>query len=215
MRLRMSRGMAAMIIFSLVGIAFSVFFGVYGLEDVSASVRVLLPVGAAVVLHEMGHIVAARPCGVRMRDLRVDLFGARLRLLGILSYRREWIIAASGPLVNLLSAALLWFFLYGMDARAAAEHMTLGDMDGTFLLSSLCLAAVNLLPVRSMDGGRMLYCTLAPLLGERVAHAVLTLGTAICLGTLWAFSVYALLRVGEMLSLFAFSICLLLRMTER
>ena len=160
------------------------------------------------IIHEMGHILAARLCGVRMRALRVDLFGARLHLAGMMSYRREATVAAAGPLFNLLTAAIL---LSG--AKGNVASYLAGDGGGSILaLSSLALAAINLLPVRSLDGGRILRCTLAPLIGERAADSLLTLGTALCLGGLWAFSVYALLRVGEMLSLFAFSVCLLCRM---
>ena len=211
MKLRMSRGMAAMMILSLAGGAFALYTGTRTREQMGVWIATLVPIAAAIVLHEIGHILMARLCGVHMGGLRIDLFGARLKLMGVMSYRREAVIAAAGPLLNLLSVAIL-LAVTRMDISGCLGGEGLVE---TFVLVSLGLAAVNLLPVRSLDGGRVLYCILAPLLGERVADAVLVLGTALCLGGLWVFSVYALLRVGEMLSLFAFSVCLLCRMMER
>ena len=211
MKLCMSRGMATLTVFSLIGLLIFLCTAAHARERVGAWASALVPVAAAILLHEMGHMLAARLCGVRMTALRIDLFGARLRLGGTVSYRHEALIAAAGPTVNLLSAAVLPT-LTRMDISTCLGGE---GMAGTFVLASLGLAAINLLPVRSLDGGRVLYCSLAPLLGERVADAVLVLGTALCLGGLWVFSVYALLRAGEMLSLFAFSICLLCRMMGR
>lgn len=212
MRLRMSRGMAAVMILSLAGGIFAFCTGVHTRKEMGAWLATLAPVAAAILLHEAGHILTARLCGVRMSGLRIDLFGARLKLTGMMSYRREAAIAAAGPAVNLLSAAVILLPLYGAGAEGIASYLAGGEAGGIFALSSVALAAINLLPVRSLDGGRILRCVLAPVCGERVADAALNLGTALCLGALWAFSVYALLRVGEMLSLFAFSVCLLCRM---
>ena len=50
------------------------------------------------------------------------------------------------------------------------------------------------------------------LFGERAADVTLRAATGLALGGLWLLSVYALLRVGEALSLFAFALCLLLRL---
>ena len=211
LRLHMSRGIAVLTVFSLIGLLIFLCADVHAYERIGGGVSAFAPVAAAILLHEVGHMMAARLCGVRMSALHIDLFGARLRLAGTVSYRHEAAIAAAGPLCNLLSAAIL-LAVTRMDISTCLG----GDgMLGTFVLASLGLAAVNLLPVRSLDGGRVLYCFLAPLLGERAAEAVLVLGTALCLGGLWVFSVYALLRAGEMLTLFAFSVCLLCRMMGR
>ncbi len=165
----------------------------------------LLAVLAAAVCHELGHVAVALGTGSTLGGLRLDLFGARLSLGGVMSYRRELAIASGGPFVNLLLAAIafpLWM------ARGAPQDSPIC----LFFVACMGLAAINLLPVGTLDGGRMLRCTLAMLLGDRAATVVLRLTTALCLGALWLFSVYALLRIGEMLSLFAFSLCLLGRM---
>ncbi len=211
MNLRMSRGLAAVMIFYLTVCVFALCAGLCTPTELRISSGTLLPLLAAILLHEAGHIVAARLCGVRLRGLRLDLFGARLGLVGTMSYRRELAVAAAGPLVNVVSAAVM-ISACAAGTGTVSAYLASGERGGVFALCSLSLAAVNLLPVRSLDGGRILYCALAPTCGQRVADTVLILGTALCLGSLWVFSVYALLRVGEMLSLFAFSLCLLFRM---
>ena len=161
-------------------------------------------VTAAAFLHEMGHILAARVVGVRVRGLGLALFGARLRLEGILSYGQEWLVAAGGPLVGFLTggAALLAWQRWGGDPYGGLS---------LFGAASIVLGVVNLLPVRTLDGGRMLACGLALVGGERCASAVLAVTTGLCLGGMWLVAVYALLRMESLLSLFVFSLCLLLR----
>ena len=164
----------------------------------------LLPwliVMAAALLHELGHIVIARCVGVGIRGMKLDLFGARLELGGLLSYGQECLIAAGGPLVNFLSAA----FLYPIPVFRGTGEGAL------FLGVSITLGCVNLLPVWTLDGGRILRGVVAWFGGDRVANRTLRATTGLCLGFLWILAVYALLREGQMLSLFAFSLCLLAR----
>ena len=157
-------------------------------------------VAVAAMLHEMGHGLAAWGWSVPIRSMKLDLFGARLELGGLTSYTAELAVAAGGPLASLVCFALLrpW----------GAESGWTGLL-GT---ASLGLGLVNLLPVRGLDGGRMLSCALALTAGERAADVTLRVTTGLALGCLWLLSVYALLRAGETLSLFVFSVCLLTRL---
>ena len=70
---------------------------------------------------------------------------------------------------------------------------------------------MNLLPVASLDGGRILSCLLSLTLGADAARRVLRLLSLFLLSLLWLLSVYALLRAGQFLSLFVFSFSLLVR----
>ena len=157
-------------------------------------------VAVAAMLHEMGHGLAAWGWSVPIRSMKLDLFGARLELGGLTGYTAELSVAAGGPLASLVCFALLrpW----------GAESGWTGLL-GT---ASFGLGLVNLLPVRGLDGGRMLSCALALTAGERAADVTLRVTTGLALGCLWLLSVYALLRAGETLSLFVFSVCLLTRL---
>jgi len=159
---------------------------------------------ASAGMHELGHGVAAWGAGVRVKGLRVDLLGARICLEGLLSYGQEWLVAAGGPVASGLAAALvlpLW----------ASHGYPAEGMLCLFVGASVALGGLNLLPVGTLDGGRMLYCALASAVGERFGLAVLRVTGGACVLALWLFSVYALLRVGEMVAPFAFSLVLLAR----
>ncbi|MBQ5725513.1 MAG: hypothetical protein IIV80_05100, partial [Clostridia bacterium] len=91
----------------------------------------------AALIHEGGHIGMARLLGVPVRGVRMGLLGARLELGGLLSYRQESLIAAAGPVVNFLTAAMLW-------SRVAVWDTGWGSR---LCMVSVGLAAVNLLPV--------------------------------------------------------------------
>ena len=171
-----------------------------GLEELLFGLEEAVTVLVAALLHELGHIAAAWGWGVPLRGMRLDLFGARMELGGRIPYRAELAVAAGGPLVSLLAASLAF---------------PLGRVRGgayLFAAVSLGLGMLNLLPVRGLDGGRMLSCGLSLLLDERAADLTLRLTTGLALGSLWLLSVYCLLRLGETLTLFTFTLCLLLRL---
>ena len=160
----------------------------------------VLTVTAAALLHELGHAAAAWGWSIPIRRVRLDLFGARMELGGLTAYSAELAVAAGGPLASLLAAALA-FPLGSVWAGASL-----------FAAVSLGLGLLNLLPVRGLDGGRMLSCGLSLLLGERAAAVTLRFTTGLALGSLWLLSVYCLLRLGEALTLFTFVLCLLIRL---
>ena len=149
----------------------------------------------AVCIHELGHLAAARRVGVRLGRLRMTATGFRMIAdEAYPSYRAEAVVALGGPLANLLSAPLF----YGLLPAASP----LGEVAPL----SLYLAVLNLLPLRSFDGGRALVCFLC---GRRAylpdrAERVLSALSALILLLLWLSAVYLLLRRGSALSLYLF-----------
>lgn len=203
MKVKISRRAAVMVIGGGVIWLVSMLSGGEGAPDPWGGITAAGVVFFAALIHELGHVTAAWGAGVPIQALRLDLFGARMELSGMLSYGQELLVAAGGPFFSLLSAALTLPFCLHLGGEGSI---------GLFFAASLCLGGLNLLPVQSMDGGRMLGSALSLLFGAKAGDTALRLTTGLCLGGLWLLSVYTLLRVGQMLTLFVFSLCLLLRL---
>ena len=73
----------------------------------------------AAFIHEMGHLLAASLCNVPIRELKLDIFGASLTPThAFRSYKKEMVLAAGGPLVNLIFAFFIFAFPLGRNACA-------------------------------------------------------------------------------------------------
>lgn len=120
----------------------------------------------AAVCHEMGHYLALRLCGGRMGGLSVSAFGAQMHIRHRerLSYGRETLCVAAGPLVNVTLSWLLSM------AGAWREELYL------FAGAQLVLGTFNLLPLTALDGGRLLWigvaCLTDPFLADRICRWV-------------------------------------------
>lgn len=145
------------------------------LTDTPILLAALLP---AALLHELAHYAVLRLCGVRTARFTLTGLGASLYVpeLHRLSYGAELLSAAAGPLMNLL----LWVLL----SLTGREELTL------FAGAQMVLGVLNLLPVRPMDGGRILWLATAyltePYTADRVAAAVgLAASSALLALCLW------------------------------
>ncbi len=156
----------------------------------------------AILLHEGGHCLAARLCRVRIRGLSFGLMGARLRAEGILSYGQEFIIAAAGPFVNFVCVFFLW--------PTQDSLLQVNPCLAYFFYASLGLGLLNLMPVGTLDGGRMLRASLSRVFTPEIAASFLRLTTTIFLVSLWLLAVYALLHGAPLMSgtVFIFSLLL-------
>lgn len=121
-----------------------------------------------VLLHEFGHVFAARRYGVQTPDIVLLPIGGVARLERIPEEpRQELVVALAGPAVNVVIAALLWLALGRLpDAGAATEVQNPGaDMLSRLMVVNLFLVAFNLIPAFPMDGGRVLRAILASRMG--------------------------------------------------
>ena len=158
----------------------------------------------AAALHEVGHLAAARAMKIPIGAMRLDLLGARIDVKGrILSYGEEWLLCAAGPLSSLV------FSLIG---AAFWSHTNLAI---AFSCASLLLGALNLLPIQTFDGGRMLECALLSFTSPQKTSSILRGCTFLFLWLLWAFSAYLMIKIADGISLFFFTITLLARFFER
>jgi Zn-dependent protease len=136
-----------------------------------------------VVLHELGHALAARRFGIGTRDITLYPIGgvARLESVGNKPSEEFW-IAVAGPAVNAgLAAAfgLLWLWALWLNPLLAY-----GTHIGQFLywmtVLNVSLVVFNMLPAFPMDGGRVLRALLTTPMG-RVRATRLATGVAFCL----------------------------------
>ncbi len=130
----------------------------------------LLPWGAlACLLHELGHVTAARLCGGRVERLVLSAVGAELTFdyLRPLSYSRDSMVALAGPAVNLAAGAFALAMRWYLPAAL-----------------SLGVGAFNLLPVRPLDGGRALYDMAAGSLDPDWAERITTAAAGCVVGVL-------------------------------
>ena len=161
---------------------------------------IALPFILAAAIHEFGHLAAAMVLGIRLRSLEIGPLGATIRVCeGLISYKKEWLLCFSGPLFNLVSAAMVAFLI------------PQNEFSRLFCPISMIIALLNLLPLRGFDGGRMLGAAVGYVAGPRVAARALSYLSLITVIGLWIFSVYLLLRFGASLSLFVFTVTVFYR----
>ena len=151
----------------------------------------------AATVHEAGHIIAAKMLGIKFSYLSLNLFGARLGLsTPLYSYKKEFLLCASGPAINIATGIAALYIYYSF---LGDEHIIF------FAIASFFLAVLNLLPIKSFDGGRMLLCITSPTLGLYTAEKILRVLSFVSVLFLWSISLYLMLRVGSSLALFVFS----------
>lgn len=129
----------------------------------------LISYAVVLLIHEFAHAIAAERLGYELTSVRVMPYGVAIGgKFDCLRPGHEIIIAAAGPAANLLCwivAAGVWWFVpetYGA-TQLIAE-------------ASFFTAALNLLPVYPLDGGRVLHGLLSlrlrPETADRIIFAV-------------------------------------------
>jgi len=164
-----------------------------------AAVALTVATFGCVLLHELGHALAARRFGIATEDITLYPIGgvARLRRMPR-APGAELLIALAGPAVNVGLAAGL---ALGIGAAVVVAPFALaGGVSGflaTLLEINLGLALFNLLPAFPMDGGRVLRALLSLPMGRRRATEV-----AATLGQVLAIALPAVLLAFGMFSPF-------------
>ncbi len=157
----------------------------------------------AALLHELGHLLAAFACRIRMKEISVGLFGAGLTPNdGLYSYFNEIVLCLGGPLSNFFFGSLSLFFL-----RFISSPFLL-----SFIFSSFAYGLLNLLPIQGFDGGRIFRALLLYFLPLPLTEKLISILSFFFVFSLWTLSVYLLLRATSALSLFVFSLSLFSRL---
>ncbi len=112
-----------------------------------------------VLLHELGHALTAKRCGVETRDITLYPFGGIASIVTQPTPRAELAIALAGPLVNVVIAAAIYPWITLPDI-SKPEEVSL-SLPVRLFLTNVALAIFNMLPALPMDGGRVLRALLA------------------------------------------------------
>jgi tetratricopeptide (TPR) repeat protein/Zn-dependent protease len=135
-----------------------------------------------IFLHEFGHMLAAQLVGVEVKSIVIWLLGG----LTNLSRKAEkpfynLIIAAAGPLVNMLLAFLCVFFYLIIsfaflpnfkDVNQFLWAQTFVNLAFSLALVNLILIVFNLLPVYPLDGGNILHSAMEMFFGKTNADQI-------------------------------------------
>jgi len=119
----------------------------------------------SIVLHELGHSLIARRCGMEMRGITLFIFGGVAEMGGEPpSAAAEFKVAIAGPIVSLAIGVALIAVSFVSETLALPT-----TIDGvvTYLgWINLILVAFNMIPAFPLDGGRVLRAALWHLKGD-------------------------------------------------
>ncbi len=150
-----------------------------------------------IVLHEMGHALAARAQGVPIRGITLFLFGGVAELGSEpTSAKSEFIVAIAGPIVSAVLAAGFWLLasLGEQAGWAAAAVLALRYL----LFINIIVLLFNMIPAFPLDGGRVFRSVLwgmtgnlrratywASLFGQGFAWLLIAYGIVLFFNGIW------------------------------
>lgn len=142
---------------------------------VLADLTLVAVIFASVVLHELGHAVAARQFGVSTKDIILMPIGGVARLERIPKRpREELIVALAGPAVNVAIAAVLLLTTVPFTELDGLVNPTSLSMNlvGKAISVNIAMIVLNMLPAFPMDGGRVLRAILSSRIGHLKATRI-------------------------------------------
>lgn len=151
--------------------------------EAALGVAFVLAIFTCVVLHELGHAMAARLFGIETRDITLLPIGGVARLERIpKAPLQELVIALAGPAVNVVIAALLTVILASRGGLSAITptSLTNGDFLPQLLAANILLVLFNLIPAFPMDGGRVFRACMATFLDYGRATRIAATTGQIC-----------------------------------
>lgn len=134
----------------------------------------------AILIHESGHILMLMIC-------REPIDGMRITPFGLIISRRQRICPPSVDLAVYLAGPLL-----GLTVALLFSGLS-GSFWAQFSEYNFFFGLLNLLPIRSLDGGRAIGCLASVFFTDRVAEKIERLLSLATLCLLWLISVYDIL----------------------
>jgi Zn-dependent protease len=174
-----------------------------GIEGMLFGMGLTLLLFTCVILHELGHALAARSVGIPVTEILLLPIGgiAFLSRLPRKPLHELW-IAAAGPLVNVAIALVLAPFAWQADFTfslpAPGTALSWQTVILAMFTANVMLVLFNLLPAFPLDGGRILRALLSLFAHERTATTTATIigqAVAVIIGVLGIMSGNVLLAL--------------------
>ena len=147
---------------------------------------------ASIFIHELGHIIFIKLRGFKILNIEITPSGINIIINGLAPYKTDILIALGGPTFNIISAFI--FFL--LMQRAGNSSILIFAF-----LTNIIYAVLNLFPVASLDGGRVLACILKLYLPEYIARNIFTVISLVFLVILSICALFILTSTGYNFSL--------------
>ena len=155
--------------------------GVSGAVD---AVILVMAMFTCVLLHEFGHVQAAKMYGINTPDITLLPIGGVARLERMPKKpSQEFVVAICGPLVNVAIAGAIAFFM-GATAKFDPNFSfgANGHFWGNLMKWNVMMVVFNMIPAFPMDGGRVLRAFLAMLTDYgRATRLAATIGQGIAM----------------------------------
>ncbi|WP_242134752.1 site-2 protease family protein [Aestuariivivens marinum] len=154
-------------------------------ESIFFNIVLVLAVFGCVVLHELGHALAAKRFGIGTKKIVLLPIGGMASLERIPeSPKQEFLVTLAGPLVNILIVVILYFIvpvdefvrLNFTETFEILMSFTIQNFLFYLFLVNLGLVIFNFIPAFPMDGGRILRALLAiklaPVKATQIASSI-------------------------------------------
>ena len=128
----------------------------------------MIPTMLALLLHESGHLIAARLLHIPIAQIEITPYGGLIMMEDIASQPpiAAFFVAFSGPLASLIGFCISCFGIYQGILSISFAH--------SFARANLLLLLINLSPALPLDGGRMLRTIMSRYVSWQKATRVLS-----------------------------------------
>ena len=159
----------------------------------------VLPTFFAVFMHECGHLFAMWILGCAPKKIKLIPASVQITNAAFTGYKNDFLIAVSGPLVNFI-LFLAFYYNYSLFENRLV---------GYFALINLMLGILNLLPVKGLDGGTVLFSILCRITDINKATLMLKIITLILAVAIIVTAVFSTVRDKTNISLYIMGIYLI------
>ncbi len=146
----------------------------------------------SILIHELAHLLIAKIFKIKLKNLRVSLFGASLQIERNIKNKFAYKVFTylAGPISNLLLAIII--------LKLRNEK----SLNLLMIYTNISLFIFNLLPITPLDGGNILLEILKLKFNNLKAHKISLILNKICLGVLTFIYSITIIRIKNISFLF-------------